>query len=931
MPNSQPPSSDHSAGARRILLPAAPAVVPGLATAVWMSEDGEVETLELAEAARRVASKPPYLCHGPAQARRLGLANLAAFDLIELFAFVHPARFAVPTPRGLTQALGLGEPEGPESEAAVLPTVAHALLAELTAGGTDEGAAAIARTMARAGWLWGPAVLAALGLPEDDETDAGGRRARAVWESLAEWEEEAPPPPPGQAAVAASEARQRLAELLGTEAESRPQQADYASAVSQAFAPRAREGEPNLVLAEAGTGVGKTLGYIAPASLWAEKNSAPVWISTYTRNLQHQVDDELDRLFPQAAEKRRRVVIRKGRENYLCLLNLEEATHGLGPGHAVAMGLMARWTAATRDGDMVGGDFPGWLVGLIGPAATLGLTDRRGECVYSACRHYHRCFIERAQRRARYADIVVANHALVLTRAALDQGEEGALPGHLVLDEGHHLFEAADSAFAIHLSGREGQELRRWILGGEGRRAALAARGLQRRLDGLLSDRNSSRENLARALTAAHALPGTGWRQRLAEGRPQGPTEVFLATVREQVFARAQHGPGGYGLQAETHPTDAPLLERADQLRQALEGLYAPLVEVRRALLDRLREEGETLEPELRRRLDAAARGIERRALTTLSAWQAMLANLEEGETPEDFCDWFAVERHEGRETDVGYYRHWVDPSLPLAETLLVKLQGAVITSATLTDAGADSEADWIAAEARLGAAHLPVAPIRAKVSSPFDYSRQTRVLVVTDLPRDRPDQVAAAFRALFLAAGGGALGLFTAIQRLRVVHAAIGPALAERGIPLLAQHIDPMDTATLVDIFRAEADTCLLGTDALRDGVDVPGEALRLVVFERVPWARPDLIHKARREVFGGRDYDDRLARRRLRQAFGRLVRRADDRGVFVMLDRRLPSRLLSAFPSEVTVARVGLAEAVAETAAFLSQPPAGSIEATE
>jgi ATP-dependent DNA helicase DinG len=931
MPNAPPPSTDPSSGSRRILLPVAPAVVPGLAAAVWMSEDGEVETLELAEAARRAASQPTYLCHGPAQARRLGVASLAAYDLLELFAFVHPARFAVPTPRGLAQVLGLAAPESPDSEAAVLPTLARALLAELTARGTETNAAAIARPMAEAGWPWGPAVLAALGLPEGGEPEPGGRRARAVWNTLAEWEEEAPPPPPGQAAVSADETRHRLAELLGAEAENRPQQADYASAVSQAFAPRAREGEPNLVLAEAGTGVGKTLGYIAPASLWAEKNGAPVWISTYTRNLQHQVDDELDRLFPQAAEKRRRVVIRKGRENYLCLLNLEEATYGLGAGSAVPMGLMARWTAATRDGDMVGGDFPGWLVGLIGPAASLGLTDRRGECVYSACQHYRRCFIEHVQRRARHADIVVANHALVLTRAALDQGEEGALPGHLVLDEGHHLFEAADSAYAIHLSGREGQELRRWILGGEGRRAALAARGLEKRLDGLLTGQDDGRENLARVLVAARALPGIGWRQRLAEGRPQGPAEVFLATLREQVFARAPNDPGGYGLQTETHPTDPALLERADRLRQALEGLSAPLTEVRRALLDRLKEDGDTLEPEMRRRLDAAARGIERRALATLGAWQMMLANLEEGETPEAFCDWFAVERHEGREIDVGYYRHWVDPSLPLAETLFVKLQGAVITSATLTDAGADSEEDWVAAEARVGAAHLPVAAIRAKVSSPFDYGRQTRVLVVTDVPRDRSDQVAAAFRALFLAAGGGALGLFTAIQRLRAVHAEIGPALAERGIPLLAQHIDPMDTATLVDIFRAEVDSCLLGTDSLRDGVDVPGEALRMVVFDRVPWARPDLIHKARREVFGKRDYDDRLARRRLRQAFGRLIRRADDRGVFVMLDARLPSRLLSAFPLGVTVARVGLAEAVAETVAFLSRPQVGSEAATE
>ena len=101
--------------------------------------------------------------------------------------------------------------------------------------------------------------------------------------------------------MSAAEARTRLGELLGDDAEARPQQADYASAVTQAFTPRDVEGEPTMVLAEAGTGVGKTLGYIAPASLWAERNRAPVWISTYTRNLQHQIDGELDRLMEGSA------------------------------------------------------------------------------------------------------------------------------------------------------------------------------------------------------------------------------------------------------------------------------------------------------------------------------------------------------------------------------------------------------------------------------------------------------------------------------------------------------------------------------------------------------------------------------------------------------------------------------------------------------
>ena len=128
------------------------------------------------------------------------------------------------------------------------------------------------------------------------------------------------------------------------------------------------------------------------------------------------------------------------------------------------------------------------------------------------------------------------------------------------------------------------------------------------------------------------------------------------------------------------------------------------------------------------------------------------------------------------------------------------------------------------------------------------------------------------------------------------------------------------MDTASLIEIFRAEENSCILGTDAIRDGVDVPGRALRLVVFDRVPWPRPTILHRARKKAFGGTAYDDRITRLRLKQAFGRLVRRAGDHGVFVILDARTPTRLLTAFPDGVEVERTGLVEAIEGTKAFLN-----------
>ncbi|PIW27470.1 MAG: ATP-dependent DNA helicase, partial [Rhodospirillales bacterium CG15_BIG_FIL_POST_REV_8_21_14_020_66_15] len=393
-----------------------PTLVAGVRHCAWLTPEGEIETLTPAEAARRVRKSGPVLvCHAKATAKRLNLSGFPALDLLELFAFCRPARFCLPTPRGLAEALNLPLPASHEAEAETLTLAAHRLLTELSREGRGD-TAAIARSMGRGGWPWAAAVLAAVGAG-DEPHSSSSRRGLMIWQRLPEWEDEAPPPPPGNQPVSTHEARAQLALLLGRGSEQRPQQADYAAGAAAAFLPRDRAGEPRFVLAEAGTGVGKTLGYIAPASVWAKKNQGTVWISTFTRNLQRQLDAELDRLYPDAVEKEQRVVVRKGRENYFCILNYEEALsralQAPGPA-AVALGLLARWAMATRDGDMVGGDFPAWLADLLGSGLTTDLTDTRGECVYAACAHYGRCFIERSQRRAKHAEIVVANHALVM-------------------------------------------------------------------------------------------------------------------------------------------------------------------------------------------------------------------------------------------------------------------------------------------------------------------------------------------------------------------------------------------------------------------------------------------------------------------------------------------------------------------------------------
>ena len=880
-------------------------------------------------------------------------------DVLELFAFVRPAQACAPSAAGLALALGLAEPKGVVAQAAVLRVGAEVLLTELAAAPwpSREEALALAETFMRAGWAWGGRAVDAL------RTLPLGRAWRGsgvdVWTRLSEWEDAGPTGEPGTKPITPEAAQEKLAELLARVGldEARPTQSTFAAESAFAFQPREREGSPRLMLAEAGTGTGKTMGYLAPAALWAEANGPAVWVSTYTRALQRQIERESHAVFPDPEIRKRKAVVRKGRENYLCLLNLQDVVQSamMGGGDLIGAALAARWARATRDGDMTGGDFPAWLPSLFAPFHGIGggaaqagpnvLVDRRGECVHAGCAHYRTCFVEKAIRASRKADIVIANHALVLTQAAFDGARaargkpadvEAASLKRIVFDEGHHLFDAADSAFSAALSGQETAELRRWIRGPEGRRRG---RGLDQRLGDMLSDNEVAYAALGDAIRAATQLPGEGWSARISPppswnddpedelwdapvSQAHGPVEVFLAAMLDQLKARADQK--AEGMECAARPALDAVKEAALGAARALQALGTPLIALSKALEAMLDDEAADLVTVDRARIEGALRGLDRRARMQLPAWRAMLQGLQDDADDPKFVDWFEtvnapVPGGRGRIADASFRRHWVDPTEPLEHAVLRPAHGVLVTSATLADMS--HEAPFALAEMRTGAARLEDLPKTLRLASPFDYAANARAIVITDVGRDDPRQVAAAMRELFIASGGGALGLFTAIRRLRQVYDKIAQPLSDHGLSLYAQHVDPLEVGALVDIFRAEEDACLFGTDAVRDGVDVPGRSLRLLVFDRIPWPRPDILHKSRRERFGGRSYDDSLARARIAQAFGRLIRRADDRGVFVMLDAAAPTRLFSSLPEGVEIQRMGLVDAIEAVSGFLSR----------
>ncbi|MEO0032831.1 MAG: hypothetical protein RIS94_2589, partial [Pseudomonadota bacterium] len=760
------------------------------------------------EAIMATSDTPLLMLNAPLIASRLGYPDLSGLDLLELYAFIHPARFVVPTPKGLAHALGLPEPTTDDAVPRFLQEAAGALLD--TCASPDwperEGAWTSLQSLVRLRWHWATLLGPRIARPD--------RAEKWLFTRLPEWEEATDRPQPAQITLPAQDIAERLRVLTGADAEERPAQRAFAAEAGHVFDPRRQQRQPHVVLAQAGTGTGKTFGYLAPASLWAERSGGTVWVSTYTKALQRQLRRESRRAFPELKDGKPPVVVRKGRENYLCLLNLEDALQGGFQGRPAIMAqLVARWAAYSQDGDMIGGDLPGWLGTLFRKRGIAALTDQRGECVYAGCPHYRKCFIERAARASAEADLVIANHALVMVNAA--RGRDVAQrPTRIVFDEGHHVFEAADSTFAAALTGAEAIELRRWVIGPEGK-----SRGRRRGLSARLADVASYDEEGARAIErareAAEALPGEGWLARVVEGTPSGPLEDLLAATRAIVHARDESGgqEAGYGLETEAAQLDGPFVEVAGNAQAALEALRQPLMKLG-ARLEALVQDGpDWLDGPARARIEGARGAIQWRC-DLLSGWIGLLARLG-GPADPDYVDWLSVERSEGREWDFGLHRHHLDPMKPFAEVVLAPAHGVMMTSATLCDRTGSEGSDWDSAIARSGAPHLEVAPRLFAAESPFDYAAQAEVLIVTDVPKGDIPALAGAYARLIEASGGGALGLFTAIRRLRAVYGRIADRLARGGLPLFAQHVDPIDTGTLVDIFRDDPRASLLGTDA--------------------------------------------------------------------------------------------------------------------
>lgn len=640
--------------------------------------------------------------------------------------------------------------------------------------------------------------------------------------------------------------------------EPRPQQIDLALAALAAL------NEDRPLVAEAGTGTGKSLAYLVPAALWAIANDGKVVVSTFTRALQSQLlRDDLPVLTRAGIEVRAAVL--QGRNNYVCkrrlgLAQAENEAASEDEREPVLADVVA-WEAVTNNGAR--GDLPiavdGGVWERVESDSDLTLRVR--------CPHYEACHYYQARRQAAAAHLVVVNHALLMADLSLKRmGAQGVLPTYnrLVLDEAHHLEDAATGALA----------------------ARLTLRGVQRATAPLLTRRR--RRGAIERIAIRHAQSGG-----LLDGAGQAELETLVGPASDAVVALREEGAGSLeALGAALPGKPLRLTESVARSEAYLKDVEPPLLHLLSlydravGLLGRIHTLfEETALPEA----DAPPIQELARARRRLASQKRTLEQVLDDGDP-DVCRWLAPPT--GRRDRAAILQAAPIRIAPMLRNLLWEaFPGTVCTSATLTVGGRFTF--WAG---RVGLREPPT----ASFASPFDYDKQALLA----LPRDLPAPDDAAFmggtaevitQACRLSAGGTFVlcTSYAAVEHYaRVLRQALPPSW-----PVLAQGKGGRDA--LLRSFRESRRAVLVGTDAFWEGVSVRGLALRQVIVPRLPFRVPtEPLHEARVELeqIEGRDPFRSLilphAVLRLRQGFGRLIRSKVDRGVVLLLDRRLHER---------------------------------------
>ena len=689
--------------------------------------------------------------------------------------------------------------------------------------------------------------------------------------------------------------------------EHREPQIEMLRAVAEAF------NNGDHVLIEAGTGTGKSLAYMLPAMAWALQNRRRVVVSTNTINLQDQLftkdlpdieqvfaalrngdaagldgDTSLRTLAEQAAGFQ--VALMKGRSNYLCPRRLDamRSRDDLSEDELKMLARVLVWLVQTTTGDRAELSLPTSR----DRAIWARLATEVGGCSQDRCENTQggRCFFYRNRREADGAHLIVVNHALLLSDVAVGNR---ALPEylHLIVDEAHHLEDAITQQLSFTASQPDLERLLADIYpdGGEGER-------------GILYD---LRKRLARGGLSATV------RQELDRHISETQQKVEVSRDRLGLFFMVLHGfvgdnHGGqnsqYGVRVrlDRKMRAQPAWEQVeiawDKIGPTLYDLATAMGTLRKGL-DELDESGVPDLEELLSDLGSLATEV-------MEAYQHLHAAIVQ---PEDNGIYWAELDRDGRRLSIHDAPLHVGPLVE--QHLFHAKENVIMTSATLRTAGT-----YNYIQERLHAREAET----VTVGSPFDYKESTLVFVPTDMGDPNGSafqrQTEQAITALAKALGGRTLALFTSNYALKQTGEAIGPELLAAGITLYQQGSGG-SRRQLLESFRSNRGSVLLGTRSFWEGVDVVGEALSGLVLTRLPFAVPsDPVVAARSETFDQPffEYSVPDAILRFRQGFGRLIRSRGDRGICVILDNRVLTKrygqlFLESLP-ECTVQRAPL-----------------------
>ena len=653
--------------------------------------------------------------------------------------------------------------------------------------------------------------------------------------------------------------------------EDRPAQREMASAIATLY------NEGGIALLEAGTGVGKSLGYLVPALRWAAANGERTVVSTNTINLQEQlVGKDLPFLRDALSDQPVRFALLKGWRNYLCLYRLEQASSA-GPGlftdgAAGDLEEIRAWAERTEDGSLADLTVP--------PRAELWdeVAAESDLCLRLKCPFFDKCFLFAARRVAAQADVIVVNHHLLLSdlavrRAQQNWGDAAVLPAYqrLIVDEGHHLEDAASSHLGTTVTNRGLQRL--------------FAR-LERRGKGLLSA-------LAHRLESQRDLMSTASLDLLQSNlAPAVHAARDRAALVFDHLDRYLHASGDPVVRLTASFASHPVWKEglADSLGALLREL-ALLQDGLRLVRERMEANGAPREGIAS--LLAEIRGVARRLESAADALQRALVPAPGDET--SLVRWLEVR---GRDRNVAATAVPLDIAPILREDLFKRVTTAVVTSATLA-----SGDRFAFVRSQLGLDDDALGATSAIFPSPFDYPRQAMLAVPTDFPApnvDPPGHLRAVIGAtidLASEADGGLFVLFTSHRDVREVARELRARGTSERWPLLVHGEEARDV--LLRRFRESGRAILLGTASFWEGVDVAGEALRGLVIAKLPFRVPsEPLTAARSEAIearGGDSFRELMlphATLRLKQGFGRLIRTGTDRGAVVLCDPRASTK---------------------------------------